>query len=232
MRHYETKSSRRPLRFWGWGYEDENLTGEENTLVESTVSTFVPSGAASHLDTGENEAQSWRNAFLRMAYWRNRFAAFGVIADAVETAITWDRFPAFYRTITSEMNRAITEITGHGCSFSCRLTHIYPDGPAPYFTFYAVGDTRGNLHNSLEKWKRIKALAMQLSVDNGGTITHHHAVGRDHRRGYERQTSPLFRGTLAAAKACVDPAGVLNPGVLYDPVGKEVGITGVFRENR
>ncbi len=187
---------------------------------------------ASHQDAGENEAQSWRNAFIRMAYWRNRFAAFGVIADAVETAITWDRFPAFYRAITGEMNRAIAEITGHGCSFSCRFTHIYPDGPAPYFTFYAVGDTRGNLHNALEKWKRIKALAMQLIVDHGGTITHHHAVGRDHRRGYERQTSPLFRSTLAAAKACVDPAGLLNPGVLYDPIGKEVGITGVFREDR
>ena len=104
---------------------------------------------ASHEDPGASEAESWRNAFLRMAYWRNRFVAFGVIADAVETAITWDRFPEFYRSITREMNEAIAEITGHSCSFSCRITHIYPDGPAPYFTFYAVGDTRGKLHNAL-----------------------------------------------------------------------------------
>jgi alkyldihydroxyacetonephosphate synthase len=186
---------------------------------------------ASHQNTQANAAESWRNAFIRMAYWRNRFAAFGIITDAVETSITWDRFPDFYRTITGEMNKAIAEITGHACSFSCRFTHIYPDGPAPYFTFYAVGDTKGNLHNALAKWKDIKALAIELIVENGGTVTHHHAVGRDHRSGYEQQTSPLFRQTLAAAKASLDPSGLLNPGVLYDPVGKRVGITGVFRDS-
>lgn len=186
---------------------------------------------ASHENTRANAAESWRNAFIRMAYWRNRFAAFGVITDAVETSITWDKFPDFYRTITGEMNRAIAEITGHAGSFSCRFTHIYPDGPAPYFTFYAVGDTTGNLHNALAKWKDIKALAIQLIIANGGTVTHHHAVGRDHRAGYEQQTSPLFRQTLAAAKASLDPSGLLNPGVLYDPVGKNVGITGVFRDS-
>ncbi len=185
---------------------------------------------ASHENTKQNAAESWRNAFIRMAYWRNRFAAFGIIADAVETSITWDRFPEFYRLITQEMTQAIRDITGHAGSFSCRLTHIYPDGPAPYFTFYAVGDTRGNMHNALEKWKKIKTLAMHLMVENGGTVTHHHAVGRDHRKGYEQQTSPLFRQTLSAAKAFLDPSGILNPGVLYDPVGKDVGITGVFRD--
>lgn len=163
-------------------------------------------------------AQSWRNAFLRMAYWRDRLAAFGMIVDTVETAVTWDRFPGFYRLFTGEMKRIISEITGHDCSVSCRFTHIYPDGPAPYFTFYAVGNNRGDLSDALEKWTRIKAEAVDLLVENGATVTHHHAVGRDHRSGYERQTSPLFRQVLAAAKARVDPAGILNPGVLVDPV--------------
>lgn len=175
-----------------------------------------------------SEAASWRNAFIRMAYWRNRVACFGLIADTFETAITWDKFPAFYQTVTQTMTQAIEEITGHPCSFSCRFTHVYPDGPAPYFTFYAVGDTRGNLQNALDKWRQIKQLSMQILADNGATVTHHHAVGRDHRYGYEQQTSPLLRQTLAAGKACVDPNAILNPGVLIDPQDKTLGITGVF----
>ncbi len=185
---------------------------------------------ASHGDSKASEAESWRNAFIRMAYWRNRVAAFGIMADTFETAITWDRFPAFYKTIKQAMEEAITEITGHPCSFSCRFTHVYPDGPAPYFTFYAVGDTGGELQNCLDKWKQIKLLSMQLLADHGATVTHHHAVGRDHRFGYERQTSQLFRKTLAASKACIDPAAILNPGVLIDPTDREVGISGVFAD--
>jgi len=65
-------------------------------------------------------------------------------------------------------------------------------------------------------------------VEHGGTITHHHAVGRDHRAGYERQSSPLFREALAAAKSAVDPRGLLNPGVLIDPLDRDVGITGAL----
>ena len=63
-----------------------------------------------------------------------------------------------------------------------------------------------------------------------GTVTHHHAVGRDHRSGYEQQSPELYRRTLAAAKASVDPGGIFNPGVLIDPVGKKVGITGVLAD--
>jgi alkyldihydroxyacetonephosphate synthase len=176
------------------------------------------------------EAETWRNAFIRMPYYRNRLTGLGIIADTFETAVTWDRFPDFYRAIRQGMAKAIEEITGQAFALSCRFTHVYPDGPAPYFTFYAVGDTRGNLRNALERWRDIKVTANRLVVEHGGTITHHHAVGRDHRAGYERQTSPLFRQTLAAAKAAVDPCGILNPGVLVDPVDRPVGITGVLAE--
>jgi alkyldihydroxyacetonephosphate synthase len=65
-------------------------------------------------------------------------------------------------------------------------------------------------------------------VDLGGTVTHHHAVGRDHRSGYERQAPPLFRAALSAAKQALDPAGVLNPGVLIDPTGRPVGARGAL----
>ncbi len=124
------------------------------------------------------------------------------------------------------------EITGEVGIVSCRFTHVYPDGPAPYFTFFAVGDGTGDLRNALEKWRRIKRAANDLVVSFGGTVTHHHAVGRDHRSGYEQQSPELYRRTLAAAKATVDPEGIFNPGVLIDPVGKTVGITGVLGEEQ
>jgi len=192
----------------------------------------VPDDAVTYGSDGETsrggEAGSWRNAFIRMPYYRNRLTGLGIIADTFETAVTWDRFPDFYKAIREGMVAAIGKITGRSCAFSCRFTHVYPDGPAPYFTFYAVGDTAGNLRNALDRWRDIKAVANRLVVEHGGTITHHHAVGRDHRAGYERQSSPLFREALAAAKSAVDPRGLLNPGVLIDPLDRDVGITGAL----
>jgi alkyldihydroxyacetonephosphate synthase len=79
------------------------------------------------------------------------------------------------------------------------------------------------------RWREIKLAANEAVVALGGTVTHHHAVGRDHRDGYERQTSALYRQALRASKHAVDPAGLLNPGVLIDPAGKEIGRRGVLR---
>jgi alkyldihydroxyacetonephosphate synthase len=93
-----------------------------------------------------------------------------------------------------------------------------------------VGDTAGDLSNALEKWKQLKRVSMEVLAEQGATVTHHHAVGRDHRFGYEQQTSPLFRQTLAAGKHFLDPQGILNPGVLINPQDKDIGITGVFSD--
>ena len=93
---------------------------------------------------------------------------------------------------------------------TCRFTHVYPDGPAPYYGIYAPGRW-GSL---VEQWDEVKASVSRAIVDSGGTITHHHAVGRDHRPWYDRQRPPPFAAGLRAAKAELDPAGILNPGVL------------------
>jgi alkyldihydroxyacetonephosphate synthase len=95
---------------------------------------------------------------------------------------------------------------------TCRISHVYPDGPAPYFTVLAPA-RRGE---ELEQWAQIKAAATDALTAAGGTITHHHAIGRDHRRWYDRQRPDPFAAALRAAKAAVDPAGLLNPGVLID----------------
>ncbi len=172
-------------------------------------------------------AGAWRDAFLRMPYWRDPAVGAGVILDTFETAVTWDRFAAFYQGVKADLARAIHAATGQQSELSCRFTHVYPDGPAPYFTI-ATRAADGSVAGALAAWRDIKQAANAAVVAHGGTITHHHAVGRDHRSGYEREVDPLFRQMLAAAKQVADPHAVLNPGVLFDPAGSAVGITGAL----
>ena len=107
------------------------------------------------------------------------------------------------------------------------MTHVYPDGPAPYFTL-AARAADGSVASALSAWREIKQAANEAVIRHGGTITHHHAVGRDHRSGYEQEVDPLFRRMLQAAKHSVDPQGILNPGVLFDPLNRPLGITGAL----
>ena len=168
------------------------------------------SGADAHL---AGAAGVWRNAFIRMPYAMERLILRGVINDTFETSITWDRFEAFHDAIKGATEAAILEATGRKGQVTCRFTHAYPDGPAPYFTFHALGEP-GKL---AAQWLAIKSAALDAVIENGGTVTHHHAVGRDHRPWYDRQRPPLFAEALRAAKKALDPQGLLNPGVLIDP---------------
>ena len=161
---------------------------------------------------GGDAVGSWREAFLRAPYLRDTFVAMGVMSETFETAITWDRFEAFHEAVLSRATRALHEVCGAG-SVTCRFTHVYPDGPAPYYTILAPV-RRGE---ELEQWAQIKRAASDELIAAGGTITHHHAVGRDHRRWYDLQRPDPFADALRAAKAALDPAGALNPGVLIDP---------------
>jgi alkyldihydroxyacetonephosphate synthase len=159
------------------------------------------------------ESGAWRNAFLRAPYFREVLTGCGAMYDTFETAVTWDRFDALYAGVTEAVHRAIREVTGRAGAVSCRFTHVYPDGPAPYFSFYCL-PTRGS---ELAQWREIKQAASDALIALGGTITHHHAVGRDHRPWYDRQRPELFATALRAAKRSLDPKALLNPGVLIDP---------------
>jgi alkyldihydroxyacetonephosphate synthase len=174
-------------------------------------------------------AGAWRDAFIRMPYWRDPGVGLGVIMDTFETAVTWDRFETFYQSVKEDVGRAITRATGQQARLSCRFTHLYADGPAPYFTF-ATRAADGKVESALAAWRDIKLAANEVVVAHGGTVTHHHAVGRDHRSGYEREVDPLFRQMLAAAKHVADPHGILNPGVLIDPLNRPIGATGVLAD--
>ncbi|MES1194222.1 MAG: FAD-binding oxidoreductase, partial [Solirubrobacterales bacterium] len=151
---------------------------------------------------------TWREAFIAMPYLRDALLQLGVLSDTFETAITWERWPAFHAAVVG----AVHEALGEPCRVTCRLTHVYPDGPAPYFTVLAPA-RRGD---ELAQWEEMKRAASDAIIAAGGTITHHHAVGRDHREWYDVQRPDLFAAALRAAKSAVDPAGVLNPGVLVD----------------
>ena len=172
-------------------------------------------------------AGAWRDAFLRMPYWRDPAIGLGVIMDTFETAITWERFEQFYAAVKADVGRAMQGATGQDARVSCRFTHLYPDGPAPYFTI-ATRVPDGKVSSALAAWREIKLAANAAVITHGGTITHHHAVGRDHRDGYEREADGLFRRMLSAAKQVADPRGIMNPGVLVDAADRPIGRVGVL----
>jgi alkyldihydroxyacetonephosphate synthase len=163
--------------------------------------------------------EQWRGAFFLAPYLRDTFVACGVLSETFESAITWDRFEDFHATVMEATRRAVAEVCGVAADgpgaprVSCRLTHVYPDGAAPYFTVLAPAVRGGEV----EQWDEVKAAVSEALLEAGGTITHHHAVGRDHRPWYDRQRPPPFAAALRAAKAELDPAAILNPGVLIDP---------------
>lgn len=153
---------------------------------------------------------AWRTAFIRMPYNREQLTPRGIISDTFETATTWDRFEEFYHAIKDATATALRQVTGKDGAVSCRFSHAYPDGPAPYFAFHGEGRPDG----MLEQWQEIKNAASDALIANGGTITHHHAVGRDHQKWYEQQRPALFGDVLGDAKRRLDPKGILNPGVV------------------
>jgi len=161
----------------------------------------------------EGAAGAWRNAFLNARYLRDALVRAAFISETVEGAIPWDTFEPFHAAVIDATRDAVKRVGGAG-TVTCRFTHVYPDGPAPYYTVMAPG-RRGS---ELEQWGEIKLAASEALLRHGGTITHHHAVGRDHRPWYDRQRPERFAAALRAAKAALDPAGVLNPGVLLDPM--------------
>ncbi|MGA9372998.1 MAG: FAD-binding oxidoreductase [Solirubrobacterales bacterium] len=167
----------------------------------------------------EDPVNAWRDAFLFAPYLRDSLVACGVLSDTFETAITWDRFPDFHAEVMETARRAVAEASGGSAEgrgsprVSCRFTHVYPDGPAPYYTVLAPA-RRGD---EVAQWDEIKAAVSEVVIGAGGTITHHHAVGRDHRPWYDRQRPDPFAVALRAAKRELDPKAVLNPGVLVDP---------------
>jgi alkyldihydroxyacetonephosphate synthase len=208
------------------GFESAHISVEEPMSLVLEICRGH-GGEPGELRRGTRESSSdegdavntWRNAFLFAPYLRDSLVACGILSDTFETAITWERFPDFHAEVMETARWAAAEASGVKAEgpgsprVSCRFTHVYPDGPAPYYTVLAPA-RRGD---EVAQWDEIKAAVSTALIDAGGTITHHHAVGRDHRPWYDRQRPDPFADALRAAKRELDPKSVLNPGVLIDP---------------
>ena len=155
-------------------------------------------------------ASTWRNAFFDGPYLQTNLVSLGVMADTFESAVTWSAFESFHRGVKRAVIDALKEVCGGGL-VSSRFTHVYPNGVAPYYTF--IGAVRRG--SEAQQWKEIKQAASEAVVAHGGTITHHHAVGRVHRPWARAQRPTLFTDMMRAAKSVVDPQAILNPGVLW-----------------
>ncbi len=170
----------------------------------------VVSGPTEKDDAGRTgEAGAWRQAFFDAPYLQSALLSIGVISDTFETACTWTQFPALHAGVTAAVQRALDAECGGGI-VACRFTHVYADGPAPYYTFVGAAKPGGEL----AQWRAIKTAASEALAAAGGTITHHHAVGRLHRPWYDRERPAAFGDALAAVKRTLDPRGIMNPGVL------------------
>lgn len=196
----------------------ESATAPVDDLLATALDLARGHGGRGEMPAADRDApadaavSAWRSAFLRMPYLRDGLARMGAVVETFETAATWDRIPALIDDVRAEANAAALKATGHQATVNCRLTHVYPDGAAPYFTV-AVAGRPGD---EVAIWDDIKAAVTDVLHRHRATITHHHAVGRDHRPGYDRQRPEPFALALRATKDALDPHGILNPGVLID----------------
>jgi alkyldihydroxyacetonephosphate synthase len=193
--------------------EPKYTTDIYNSVSPRASAVPPPPPSANHpvpkIDHETDNVAHWKQSFLGAPYLQSALVSLGVVCDTFETACTWDRFGALHQAVTAAVGAAMQEACGGGL-LTCRFTHVYPDGPAPYFTFVAPGRPGAEL----EQWSKIKAAASDALLANGGTITHHHAVGRVHRAWYDQERAPLLEAVLVAAKERLDPSGILNPGCL------------------
>jgi alkyldihydroxyacetonephosphate synthase len=192
----------------------ESADHELGPWIDRAVALAVAEGGSCPTGVTQEarDAATWKQAFFDAPYLQSALVTLGVVVDTFETACTWDRFEALHANVVRRVESAMNEACGKGI-LTCRFTHVYPDGPAPYYTFLAPG--RAN--EQIDQWRHIKDAACQALDESGATITHHHAVGRLHRPGYEKERPVPFEQALRATKAALDPDGLLNTGVLIAP---------------
>jgi alkyldihydroxyacetonephosphate synthase len=154
---------------------------------------------------GEEPGRAWAAGRYDAPYLRDAMLDVGVLVETMETAAYWSRLHEVYDAVSA----ALTGSLGDPSMVLCHVSHVYETGASLYFTVAAPeGD------DPLDRWAEAKAAALDALVSCGATLTHHHAVGTDHRPWLEAEIGPVGIAILRAAKAAVDPQGILNPGVL------------------
>jgi alkyldihydroxyacetonephosphate synthase len=154
---------------------------------------------------GEGPGRAWVEGRFNAPYLRDSLLDVGVLVETLETASFWSRLREVYDAVSA----ALRESLGEPVMVLCHVSHVYETGASLYFT---VAASQGD--DPLARWLAAKAAAMDAIVEHGATITHHHAVGTDHRPWLEDEIGPVGVSVLRAVKDAVDPDGILNPGVL------------------
>ncbi len=155
---------------------------------------------------GGSPGRAWERSRYDGPYLRDLFLDHGIMVDTVETATTWDR----YLSLHAAVGEAVGDVLGEGGAVMAHLSHSYSDGGSIYFTFLAPQEHGGEI----EQWERVKVAATEAIVGRGGALSHHHAIGSDHRAWMERYLGPSGARLLVALKSALDPGGVMNPGKL------------------
>lgn len=157
---------------------------------------------------GEEPARAWEHGRFSAPYLRDALLAAGALCETLETATDWAGVPALKEAVTEALTTALGD-SGTPALVLCHISHVYPTGASLYFTVVA-----GQRGNPIEQWRTAKAAAAEAIMRTGGTITHHHAVGADHRPWMRDEVGELGVQVLRAVKDTLDPAGILNPGKL------------------
>ncbi|MEU9216638.1 FAD-binding oxidoreductase [Streptomyces sp. NPDC048376] len=157
---------------------------------------------------GDEPGERWAHGRYSAPYLRDSLLDAGALAETLETAARWSRLPALYAAVRDALTGTLTE-AGTPPLVMCHISHVYENGASLYFTVVSAQGADAVAH-----WTRAKHAANDAILAAGGTITHHHAVGTDHRDWYVREAGPLGVEALRAVKRVLDPAGLLSPGVL------------------
>jgi len=184
------------------------ITGHEGEPgavdAKRTAVTAVLEGLGG-VPLGEEPGRAWAHGRFDAPYLRDSMLDVGVLVETMETATFWSNRDALYTGVKD----ALTGALGEGAIVLCHISHVYETGCSLYFTIATqAGD------EPLPRWLAAKAAASDAMMDAGATITHHHAVGTDHKPWLTREIGELGASVLRAVKADLDPTGVLNPGVL------------------
>jgi alkyldihydroxyacetonephosphate synthase len=189
------------------GYEGR----DEEVAARRGGATTVLEAAGAIAEPGAGE--SWARDRYRGPYLRDALLDAGALVETLETVTFWSSVPRLYEAVSGALRESLT---GQGTPpvVLCHVSHVYPTGASLYFTVACA-----QAEDPLAQWRAAKAAAGDAILAAGGSITHHHGVGTDHRDWYAREIGELGVRLLRAAKAELDPAGVMNPGVLIPPSG-------------
>jgi alkyldihydroxyacetonephosphate synthase len=161
------------------------------------------------LAVGRSPGEAWRKGRFSAPYLRDELLTLGVMVETLETATQWSKLRALHRGVGEAISQALSRAGTPGLVM-CHISHVYETGASLYFTFIA----RQHEGDELSQWQSVKQAAGDAILAGGGTITHHHAVGRDHVPWMEREVGGGGVAALRALKAELDPVGIMNPGKL------------------